>query len=213
MAAVEDGHTFDTPYNVVAGFRSRSQAESAARRLSGAGLRASVEFGAGPDPSGPVETAELRAEMQEESGDNWAPATGRQTRGALLGIATFAAVGLVVGLIGGFLANVGFGIDMALAGTMAIGAVAGATGGATVGLVAGGGMAPRLGGSGQPALDDPAPAAERDVLLAVHASDPEVAQRAAEILRAEEAERVDLVGADGAPLSSAPGRVTSGPDR
>ena len=201
MAAVNDGHMFDAPYNVVAGFRTRQQAESAARRLTSAGLRgASVEVGARPGAGGPAETAGLRAEMQEELSANWAPATGRQTRGALLGTGAFAVVGFFVGLVGGFLANVGLGLDMSLAGTMAIGAIAGTVGGATVGLVAGGGMAPRVDGGGTPALDDPAPAAERDVLLAVHVTEPAMAEEAAQILRAEQAERVDLVDASGTPL-------------
>ena len=57
---------FDTPFNVLAGFRSRAQAETAARRLTSAGLPgASVEVGVRPDAGGPVETAELRAEMQK----------------------------------------------------------------------------------------------------------------------------------------------------
>ena len=201
MAAVNDGHVFDTPFNVVAGFTSRQQAESAARRLTSAGLRgADVEVGARPGIGGPVETAGLRAEMQDELSANWAPATGRQTRGALLGTTTFAVVGFIFGLVGGLLANVGLGLDMSLAGTMAIGAIVGMVGGATVGLVAGGGIAPRIDGGGQPAFDDPAPASERDVLLAVHVREPAMAERAAEILRAEHAERVDLVDADGTPL-------------
>ena len=33
MAAVNDGRMFDTPFNVVAGFRSRAQAETAALAL------------------------------------------------------------------------------------------------------------------------------------------------------------------------------------
>ena len=201
MAAVNDGHMFDTPYNVVAGFRSRQQAESAARRLTSAGLRgASVEVGTRPGADGAAETAGLRAEMQEELGTNWGAATGRQTRGALIGTGTFAFIGLIVGLVGGLLANMGFGLDMSLAGTMTIGAIAGMVGGATIGFVAGGGVAPRVDGGGTPALDDPAPASERDVLLAVHVTEPAIAEEAAQILRAEHADRVDLVDADGTPL-------------
>ncbi|MEW6476744.1 MAG: hypothetical protein AB1679_31195 [Actinomycetota bacterium] len=202
MAAVNDGRMFDTPFNVVAGFRTRQQAESAARRLTSAGVpESSVEVGARPDAGGPVETAELRADMQDELNANWAVATGRQTQGAVLGTATFALFGLMVGLVGGFLANVGLGLDMSLAGTMTIGAVAGLVGGATVGFVAGGGMAPRVEAAGQRTFDDPQPVAERDVLLAVHASEPEAAERAARMLRDDlQAERVHLVDAHGTPL-------------
>lgn len=202
MAAVNDGRMFDTPFNVVAGFRSRQQAESAARRLMSAGVpESSVEVGARPDAGGPVETAELRADMQDELNSNWAAASGRQARGAIVGTAAFAFIGLVVGLIGGFLANVGLGLDMSVAGTMTIGAIVGLLGGATVGFVAGGGVAPRVEAAGDPSLDDPQPVAERDVLLAVHVAEPETAERAARLLRDDQnAEGVHLVDAQGTPL-------------
>ncbi|MGH9011444.1 MAG: hypothetical protein ACRDYF_16600 [Acidimicrobiia bacterium] len=203
MARANDGHMFATPFNVVAAFASRQQAESAARRLTSAGLpMASVEVGARPDAGGPVETAELRAEMQEELGATWAVATGRQTQGALLGMVTFAGAGLVVGLLAGLVANLGLGLDMSIAGTMTIGAMVGLLGGATVGFVAGGGVAPRVDVAGQKgAFDDPAPLAERDVLLAIHVAEAETAERAARILRDDlHADRVDLVDADGTPL-------------
>src|SRR5438034_1048392 len=97
MAAVNDGRMFDTPFNVVAGFRTRQQAEAAARRLTSAGLPpASVEVEPQPDAGGSVETAELRAEMQDELSANWAAVTGSQARGALFGLAAFAVAGLAV---------------------------------------------------------------------------------------------------------------------
>jgi hypothetical protein len=202
MTAVNDGHMFDTPYNVVAGFRSRRQAELAARRLTSAGLpQAAVEVGTKADAGGPVETAELRAEMQAELDHTWAGATGRQAEGAVIGTTAFAIAGLVVGLVGGLVANLGLGLDMSVAGTMLIGAIVGLLGGATVGFVAGGGVAPRVDSDDPAAFDDPAPMAERDVLLAVHVSEPETAERAARILRDDlHADRVDLVDADGTPL-------------
>jgi hypothetical protein len=202
MTAVNDGHMFPTPFNVVAGFRSRQQAERAARQLTSAGLPAgSVEVAVRPDPNGPIETAELRAEMQDELNRNWAAATGRQRTGAVLGTTTFAVIGLAVGLLGGLLANAGLGLDMSLAGTMLIGAFCGLVGGATIGFVAGGGVAPRVATADPAAFDDPTPVAERDVLLAVHVTEPEAAERAAQLLREDlHAERVDLVDADGTPL-------------
>ena len=64
MAAANDGRMFDTPFNVVAGFSSREQAEGAARRLASAGLPATrVEVGSRPDAGGAVETAERAARM------------------------------------------------------------------------------------------------------------------------------------------------------
>ena len=62
MTEVNDGHIFATPFNVVAGFRTRQQAESAARQLTSVGLpEGSVEV-ASADAGGPLETAELAAE-------------------------------------------------------------------------------------------------------------------------------------------------------
>jgi predicted lipid-binding transport protein (Tim44 family) len=202
MTAVNDGHMFATPYNVVAGFRTRQQAETAARRLTSAGLpRASVEVGTRPDERGPVETAELRAEMQDELDRSWAGPTARQTSGAVLGTAGFAFIGLIVGLLGGLAANLALGLDMSLAGTMAIGGVVGLVGGATIGFVAGGGIAPRVAPQDPEAFDDPRPAAERDVLVAVHVAEPETAERAARMLRDDlHADQVHLVDADGTPL-------------
>jgi hypothetical protein len=203
MAAVNDGRMFKTPFNVVAGFRSRAEAERAARRLASAGLPAtSVEVASRPDTGGPVETAELRAEMQEELGANWALVTGRQARGALLGTTTFAVAGLFVGAVVGLVAHLGLGMAMSLAGTIIIGALIGLVAGATVGFVAGGGAAPRTGaGAEAEEFDDPRPPAESDVLLAVHVAEPETAERAARMLRDDlHADRVHLVDAAGTPL-------------
>ncbi len=201
MAAVNDGRMFDTPFNVVAGFRSRAQAEAAARRLTSAGLpEGSVEVGARPDAGGPVETAELRAEMQSELDANWGMVTGRQVRGALFGTGAFALAGLVIGGVVGLL--LGLGLSMSLAGTIVIGALIGLVAGATAGFVAGGGAASRTGAaSAGERFDDPALLAERDVLLAVHATEAETAERAAKMLRDDlHADRVDLVDATGTPL-------------
>jgi hypothetical protein len=202
MTAVNDGHMFGAPYNVVAGFRNRRQAELAARRLTSAGLpQASVEVGTRADAGGPVETAELRAEMQDELDHSWTAATGRQTQGAAVGTIAFALSGVFVGLVVGLVANLGLGLDMSVAGTMLIGAIVGLFGGAVVGFVAGGGVAPRVATGDAAAFDDPRPAAERDVLLAVHVPEAETAERAARILRDDlHADRVDLVDADGTPL-------------
>ena len=212
MAAVNDGRMFDTPFNVVAGFKNRQQAESAARRLASVGVpESSVEVGLEPDAGGPVETAELRAEMQDELNANWAAATGSQTRGAAVGTVTFAVAGLFVGLVGGFLADVGLGLDMSVAGTMAIGAIVGLVAGSTVGFVAGGGVAPRVESAGQRSFDDPRPVAERDVLLAVHVAEAETAERAARLLRDDlHAEGVHLVAADGTPLPPQHGQPRPG---
>jgi hypothetical protein len=194
---------FDTPFNVVAGFRSRQQADAAARQLTSAGLgTASVEVEPRSGADGSVGTAELRAEMQDELNTNWAPASGRQVRGALFGTTAFAVTGLVIGAVIGFIADLGLGLDMSVAGMIVIGAAVGLVAGSTVGLVAGGGFAPRTGADPRTeGFDDPRPAAERDVLLAVHAAEAETAERAARILRVDlHADQVHLVDATGTPL-------------
>lgn len=202
MAAVDDGRMFDTQFNVVAAFRSRAQAETAARQLTSAGLPASaVEVATRPDAGGPVETAELRAEMQSELDRNWGVVTGRQVRGALFGTGAFALAGLVIGGVIGLV--LGLGLSLSTAGTVVIGGLIGLVAGATIGFVAGGGGAPRTGAavSATGEFDDPAPLAERDVLLAVHATEAETAERAAKLLRDDlHADRVDLVDASGTPL-------------
>jgi hypothetical protein len=128
-------------------------------------------------------------------------ATGRQVRGALAGTGAFALAGLVIGGVIGLI--LGLGLSASVAGTIVIGAIIGLLAGATAGFVFGGGAAPRTGAARATteAFDDPAPVAERDVLLAVHATEAETAERAAKMLRDDlHAERVDLVDATGTPL-------------
>jgi hypothetical protein len=139
--------------------------------------------------------------MQSELDRNWGMVTGRQVRGALFGTGAFALAGLIAGGVVGLI--LGLGLSMSLAGTVVIGAVIGLVAGATIGFVAGGGAAPRTGAAVSPTgeFDDPVPVAERDVLLAVHATEAGTAERAAKILRDElHADRVDLVDATGTPL-------------
>ena len=153
------------------------------------------------DTGGAVETAELRAEMQDELDESWGGVTGRQTEGAAVGTITVAVAGLIVGLLAGFVAKLGLALEMSLAGTMLIGGVFGLIGGATAGFVAGGGIAPRVTSDDPEALNDSRLAAERDVLVAVHASEPETAEQAAKLLRDDlHADQVHLVDADGTPL-------------
>ena len=204
MAASNDGRMFDAPFNVVAGFGSREQAETAARRLTSTGLpAASVEVGSRPDAGGPVETAELRAEMQQELGATWGALSGTQAWGALIGTTLLSVVGLGIGLVLGLVGGFAFAQGTSVILTMIVGGVVGAIGGATAGFVAGGGMAPRVtaGETRSRDFDDPRPLAERDILLAVHATEAETAERAARMLRDDlHADRVDLVDAAGTPL-------------
>jgi hypothetical protein len=211
MAAVNDGRMFDTPFNVVAAFRSQEQADAAARRLTSYGLsESSVEVQTGPDAGGPVETAELRADMQDELGGEWGMMTGLQTRGAVIGTTTFAIIGLGIGLIVGLIAGLFFGEGASVLFATIVGGIIGLVGGATAGFVAGGGVAPRVrsAAEGRPEdFDDPRPPGECDVLLAVHATEPEIAERAARILRDEvHADRVHLVDAAGTPLPPQAGK-------
>ena len=71
----------------------------------------------------------------------------------------------------------------------------GIIGGATIGFLAGG-----IHGQLVHARTDAEMVAERDWLIAVHANQTEIAERAAAVLRESGAERVDLVDGSGTPL-------------
>ena len=200
MAAVDDSRMFDSPYNVIAGFRTQVEAQDAARRLASAGLPGATVEIAPAASGGRVETAELRADMQRELSGSWGGASGRQAKGAVVGSGLFAAVGLVLGAVVGLIVGLG-PWDAPIAGTILLGAIIGAVAGWVVGLIGGGGLAPRVATGDQSEFDDPKPLGERDVLLAVHATEASTAERAAEMLKGDlHADRVDLVDAAGTPL-------------
>jgi hypothetical protein len=203
-----DGHDLPTPFNVLAAFPRRSDAEAAATLLVEEGIPStavSLHDRAGP-PGDADDVASLRAEMQEELVNSWAaPAflmTGPQAKGAFWGTVIFTALGLVVGLVIGLvwiaLARPVSGAAWRIVLTTLLGGLAGGT----VGFLAGGGLKPRVDAAADPGaeMEDPRPAAERDVLLAVHSGRRDIVERAAHLLRAFGADRVDLVDAGGTPL-------------
>ena len=200
MAAVDDSRMFDSPYNVIAGFRNRVEAQAAARRLASAGLSGATVELASPASNGRVEQAELRADMQSELSGSWGGATGRQAQWAAVGSGMLAAAGLFLGAVVGLIVGLG-PWDAPIAGTILLGAVIGAVAGWVIGLIGGGGLAPRAASAGSSAFDDPKPLAERDILLAVHATEAATAERAARMLKGDlHADRVDLFDAAGTPL-------------
>lgn len=185
--------TAPRPYNVVAAFRDEDKATTAVGRLTTSGIPASTIVHHRPGEASPDATGELRAEMQEELAESWmGPAaltmTRSQAKGAAFGTLGAAGLGAVVGLAVG-LAWASMG-DSTLSGParIVLCVLLGLAGGATVGFLAGGIQKPRQ------------LAAERDHLIAIHADQPEIVERAAAILKEVGAERVDLLDGSQTPL-------------
>jgi len=196
-AADEPGRQLRTSYNLVAGFRRMDGARLALRVLQEQGVPPEAmrldDHSAGNSDE---QVAALRSEMQSELGDGWAsPAalmTATQGRGALWGALLVGLAAMVAGLVVGALWAVGVRPGPpAWARIVSLVLISGAAG-STIGFLTGGGFAPRR--------DKLRPAAERDVLLAVHSDDRSTVEDAARVLTALGAERVDLVDGYGTPL-------------
>ena len=198
---------FEAPYNVVAAFEREGTAQTAVELLEGQGVPPSSIHVHHPDsPLDHDALAELRAEMQDELVESWAaPAfymTPDQARGAFRGTLMFALPAFLVGAAAG---AVWAAYDDSLLGwwgQVLMVALLAALCGGTIGLLIGGGLEPRFEAADDPTrpFDDERTIAERDVLVAVHAQEPTVAERAAELLRGVGAERVALVDRHGDPL-------------
>jgi hypothetical protein len=196
-SADQPAQPFPAAYNVVAGFRRVGAARSALRLLHEHGVppeAMTVDNHSAGDSD--EEIAALRSEMQSELGEGWAsPAalvTADQGRGALGGALLGGLVFMFAGLVVGVLWAVGFRsgppVPVRIVSLVVISGLAGGT----VGLLAGGGLAPRR--------SELTPAAERDVLVAVHSDDRPTVEYAAKVLTELGAERVDLVDGSGTPL-------------
>jgi len=196
------------PYNVVAAFSSEGEATRAVERLTAGGVPRSaiVVQGPGRDPTS-EEAAGLRAEMQDEVAEGWAgpsffliPAS--QAKGAFFGALFLTVAGAVLGLAAGM--AWAYALDSTLSRPVRIflAVFFGAMGGGTVGFLAGGIHKPRQAAARDPERprDDRRMVGERAWLVAVHAGESEVADRAAAVLQEVGAERVDLVDASGTPL-------------
>ncbi len=188
--------TSPRPYNVVAAFPDEHKAASAVDRLTAAGIPPSAIERHTPDDPTPDATAVLLSEMQDEAGEGWIGPGGltmtpSQAKGAFLGtilaVAIGAGVGLAVGLVRGSI------ILMVALGVL---------GGATVGFLTGGISGSRAEGADERPgpTDDRRLSSERDHLVAVHADQRDVAERAAAVLQNLGAERVDLVDGAQRPL-------------
>jgi hypothetical protein len=198
---------FDTQFNVVAAFRSPADAEVALERLADHDVPHSAILVHRPDePVTSEQVAEERAEMQDELGASFVGPglvmSGVQARGALHWAATLGGAGLLVGLAAGSVW--GYAFDSSLSGVarLAMAAYITTFAGLTFGLVTGGGLAERFAASATaaPEPDDEPILAERDVLVAIHAGDAGLAERAAGLLLEHGAERVHLVDGFGTPL-------------
>ena len=201
------GDHFDAPYNVVAAFEREGAAQTAVELLEDQGVPASSIHVHHPDaPLDEDALAELRAEMQDELVESWAAPsfymTRQQARGAFWGTVIFAVPAF---LLGAAIGAVWAAYDDSLLGwwgQVLMVALLAALCGGTIGFLTGGGLAPRFEAADDPArpFDDPRTIAERDVLVAVHAQEQTVAERAAELLRGVGAEKVALVDRHGDPL-------------
>lgn len=197
---------FDTPFNVVAAFCRPEDAASAVRALTDHEVsHRIIQIRRPGDPVSDEEIAEARAEMQDELGASFAGpglVTGEQAKGAFTGAAVLGGAGGLAGLLAGWVW--GYAFDASLSGVTRLVIAAGIVGlaGTIVGMVAGGGLAYRLAGNprGAPEHADEPTMAERDVLVAIHAGDRDVAEKAAGLLEEHGAERVHLVDGFGTPL-------------
>lgn len=197
---------FDTRFNVVAAFRSTDEANLAVAALTAHEVPPSAINVHRPDePLSEEQVAEERAEMQDELGASFAGPglmmSGGQARGALRGAATFGAGGLLVGVTAGSLWGYGFDSSLSEVARLLIAAHITTLAGLTLGMVAGGGLAQRLSnGTAAPEPDDAPTIAERDVLVAIHAQDQALAEKAAVLLQEHGAEQVHFVDGFGTPL-------------
>ncbi len=198
---------FGTPFNVVAAFQAPAQAHAAVDALQRHGVPASaIHLNERTTALGGDAVAGLRAEMQEELVESWGSPvvymTGPQARGAFWGTVLFTVPGFVLGAAAGAVWALVDGSALGWWGQILVVALLGAMCGGTIGFLVGGGLEPRHEAASDPerTLDDKRAVAERDVLLAIHTSDQDVAERAADVLRGMGAERVDLVDGHGVPL-------------
>ena len=164
-------------FNVVAAFDDIRTANRAVHRLEESGVQRSnvhvLRPGAKKHAGGPV-------------------------NGLFVGTLIGGLVGLVAGVLWAFFGTGGFGET----GRALIVFVPFVMLGTVVGAIADGVFKPRAQASVHPIRrEDPAPAGNRDTIVAVHVNDPDAAERAQHVLEDLGAERVDAVTADGTPLS------------
>ena len=195
------------PYNVVAAFLTEGAATTAVERLTGAGIPPSAIGRHRPGEPSRDETAELRAEMQDELAEGWVGPAGfvmtpSQAKGAFVGTVIAGAVGGLLGLAAGLLWAYAVDSTLSRPARIILAVCLGIIGGATVGFVVGGIAKPRQEGGHDPhrPSDDRRLTGERDYLIAVHTNQPELAERAAATLRDAGAERVDKFDASQTPL-------------
>jgi hypothetical protein len=209
MAGDGNGGTgFTRPYNVLAAFPTEREATMAVERLTSDGIPRSAVVVQNPEEaSSREETAELRAEMQDEVDAGWVGPAGlvmteSQAKGAFAGTLVAAGIGAVVGLAIGLVWAYAADSTLSRPARIILWVFLGLLGGGTVGFLAGGIEKHRREGAGDPTRpqDDRRMVGERGWLIAVHADESALAERAAAVLRDIGAQRVDLVDASGTPL-------------
>lgn len=191
---------FGTPFNVIAAFPRESDGAAAVEALAGWGVPRSALTVHQPNDGRTGElVSELEAEMQDELVSGWGALSDRQAKEAFGAALRLGVVGVVLGVLAGL--GWSYLVASGLNHLDRVAIVATVTGlaGATIGFVDGGGGLNWRRGREQNTDDLPV-TAERDVLVAVHAGDPHVAEQAATLLRQLGAERVHLVDTHGIPL-------------
>lgn len=195
-----DEGAWPTPFNVVASFPRATQAREARDLLVQEGIPASavtVVDHPGRTANTATDRAAMRPEMQDEINESWAAPElsipGPPAKAALWATLFFSAAGGMMGLLGGIAWAVWFDGVLAPGWRLFIAGALGALAGGTIGFLTGGQFEPRIRAADDPGapMEDPRPAAERDVLVAIHSDRQDVAEHAADLLTGFGAERVD----------------------
>jgi hypothetical protein len=127
--------------------------------------------------------------------------TSEQAKGAAAGVLLGTVIGAAIGAVIGVLWAVFGHSAVAPVIRFLFAFIPFAVAGSIAGLIAGGAFKPRAAARRHPIrMGDPALAAERDTIVAVHVNDPDIAERAQHMLEELGAERVDAINADGTPL-------------
>jgi hypothetical protein len=176
----------DLARHLEAAFTDEGRARKAAEALRESGLDVSVTVDAPPDRER-VAKAEMRDEVESMvvGPGNVGPFTKGMTKGLAWWVPLAGGIGIVVGLILGWLVSL-LGVPLVFA--LLAGAAIGAFAGGTIGFVAGGATRPMELREGE-RMD-----VDRSVVIGVHSGHPEELRRAEQELKHLGALRTDLVG-------------------
>jgi hypothetical protein len=183
-----------TDHNVVGTFPDLDKAREVIEELNQAGVDSDDISMLGKQVEAVTSDPDTRLRDMESTADLGEKAARGGAAGSAIGAGVAGAVSLIIPGVGPVLAG---GIWAALAG----GAIAGGVVGGMVGAIEG----TELGPEWEATYGDPL--REGRVLVAVHARDDELAQRATEVLEKEGADRVDHLDSEGRPLEDPAGAI------